>query len=469
MNQARLIQVRNPRSGEADYPLRLPDVQAISKRTATARAAQSRWGGLSMDARIAALRELVAAIDAGREAIIDALAIDTGRAAVSRLEVQNFGLRLEQQLGFASEIADWAAERLDLGEGIRGLRQLHPYPLVVNLTPWNFPFSLGWLDTVPALLAGCAVIVKPSEVAPRFAEPLQAVVDSVPPVAGVVQFLPGDAAVAETLIDHADFLCFTGSTTTGRLVAARAAARMIPCCLELGGKDALVVLDDANLETAAQTAVIGATIATGQICTSVERVYVQRRIHDAFVERCVEIAKAQTLNLDDPEGPGLGPFIHAPQAETYRQHVADAHERGAVVHVGGEVIERGGFWAPPTVLSEVTHEMLIMREETFGPAVPIMAFDRDGDAVHLANDCCYGLGAAVFSDDNSRAEGIAGQLQAGAVAINGWDASRAFPAMPYDAFGQSGIGPSRGGWESILRFNRRKVLAAWDQRLLSAR
>lgn len=460
MHHHRTIQVRNPRSGKPDYSLQLPDAAALKERVQAARSAQLRWGSLSMAARIAALGDLVAALDSAGDAIIDALSLDTGRAAISRLEVKNFGLRLEQQLEYAGEIAGWAAEQQALDGGGLGLRQLHPYPVVVNLAPWNFPFSLGWLDTVPALLAGCAVIVKPSEVAPRFAEPLQAAIERVPALAGVVQFVPGDAAVAETLIDLADFVCFTGSTATGRLVAARAAARMIPCCLELGGKDALVVLDDARLEAAAQTAVIGATIATGQICTSVERVYVQRPVHDAFLARCVEIAEAQTLNLDDPDGPGLGPFIHAPQAATYLRHTADARNRGALVHTGGDLVERGGLWAPPAVLSRVTHDMLIMREETFGPAVPIMAFDEDDEAIGLANDCRYGLGAAVFAGDLDRGTDVARRLRAGAVAINGWDASRAFPAMPYDAFGDSGLGPSRGGWENILRFTRRTVLAA---------
>jgi acyl-CoA reductase-like NAD-dependent aldehyde dehydrogenase len=237
---------------------------------------------------------------------------------------------------------------------------------------------------------------------------------------------------------------------------------MLPCCLEMGGKDPLVVLDDADLEAAAQTAVIGATIATGQICTSVERVYVQTALHDKFVERCIALAQAQALNIDDPDGTGLGPFIHAPQAEVYRGQIEDARKRGAMLHTGGEIIERGGLWSPPAVLSGVDHSMLIMREETFGPAVPIMAFDGDEDAVRLANDCRYGLGAAVFSGNAARAEGIARQLHAGSVAINGWDAQRAFPAMAYDAFGQSGLGPSRGGWENILRFTRRAVLAAWS-------
>jgi len=455
----RTIDVRNPATGETDYRLTLADPDFIAMRAETARRAQARWRQLSMEARIAALRDLVAAIDANRESIVEALTADTGRLAVSRLEVQNFGLRLEQQLRFATEIADWSKQETPLGDGARGLRQLHPYPLVVNLTPWNFPFSLGWLDTVPALLAGSAVIVKPSEIAPRFAEPLQAAIDSVPALRDVVLFLPGDAAVAQALIEQADFVCFTGSPATGRLVAAQAASRMIPCCLELGGKDALVVLEDAKLDRAAQTAVIGATIATGQICTSVERIYVQRAIHDIFVERCAELAKAQALNLDDPEGPGLGPFIHSPQADTYRRHITDARERGAILHTGGDVIERGGLWAPPAVLSKVTHEMLIMREETFGPALPIMAFERDDEAIQLANDCRYGLGAAVFSADEERGTHIGRQLRAGAVAINGWDAPRVFPAMPYDAFGESGLGPSRGGWESILRFTRRKVLS----------
>jgi succinate-semialdehyde dehydrogenase/glutarate-semialdehyde dehydrogenase len=460
VNPNRKIAVRNPVTGQTDYRLHPPHPDTVGELAVRARNAQMGWQRLSVDERIAALRELVAAIERHREAIVQALSVDTGRSAVSRLEVQNFGMRLEQQLSFAAEIDAWATMETPVSAGVRGLRQLHPYPLVVNLTPWNFPFSLGWLDTVPALLAGSAVIVKPSEIAPRFAEPLQAAVDTVPILRDVVRFLPGDARLAETLIKQADFVCFTGSTATGRLVAAQAAARLIPCCLELGGKDPLVVLDDANLEAAAQTAVIGATIATGQICTAVERVYVQRSIHDKFVERCVEIAEVQKLNLDDPDGPGLGPFIHAPQADTYRRHIEDACERGGLLHTGGEVIERGGLWASPAVLSRLSHEMLIMREETFGPAVPIMAFEHDDEAVELSNDCRYGLGAAVFSADDERAARIARRLRAGAVAINGWDAPRSFPSMPYDAFGDSGLGPSRGGWDSILRFTRRTAIAA---------
>jgi acyl-CoA reductase-like NAD-dependent aldehyde dehydrogenase len=253
---------------------------------------------------------------------------------------------------------------------------------------------------------------------------------------------PSGAALVESNIDK---LIFTGSVATGKRIAQNAAARLLPVVLELGGKDPMIVLEDADIEVASSGAVWGAFENAGQTCLSVERCYVHRSIYESFVSSCAE--KAKQLRLGDGMDPStdVGPLIHERQLLTIEQHVEDARSRGARILTGGKRMPSiGPNFYSPTVLADVTHEMLIMREESFGPVLPIMAFDSDEEAVRLANDSEHGLAASVWTSNRSRGERIARQINAGTVMVNDAVSCYGISEAPHGGIKASGIGRTHG-------------------------
>jgi succinate-semialdehyde dehydrogenase / glutarate-semialdehyde dehydrogenase len=274
----------------------------------------------------------------------------------------------------------------------------------------------------------------------------------------VLHIVPGGADVGAAIIANSDAVCFTGSVATGKKIYRACAERFIPAFLELGGKDPLIVLPGADLERASDIALRASVIATGQACQSIERIYVHELDITAFLTLLVR--KARALELSTTLGKGqIGPLIFSKQAQTIQTHIDDALARGASLHCGGR-IERhdGGYWAPPTVLSGVNHTMLVMREESFGPLMPVMSYRYLNEAIHLANDSAFGLSAAVLGPNEADAIAVAQQLNVGAVSIN----DAALTSFVYDvekqAFGDSGLGASRMGISGLSRFWRKKSL-----------
>jgi betaine-aldehyde dehydrogenase len=321
-----------------------------------------------------------------------------------------------------------------------------PYPVVGVITPWNFPLGLSLLDAVPALLAGCAVVVKPSELTPKA---VSAAIGGwaeigAPPVFGVVC---GDGRAGNAVVAQVDFVQFTGSVRTGRAIARAAADRLIPCALELGGKDAMIVLDDADVTRAANAAVWGAMANCGQMCVSVERVYVESAVYDEFVSQVRAKVAALRPGID------MGRFTNPAQTEVMRRHVGDALSRGATALVTGN----GGDG--PTVLAGVDHSMLCMTEETFGPTLPVVRVSDEHEAVRLANESRYGLSAVVFSRDRDRAENVARRIDAGAVNINDVFANLFTLALPQAGWKESGLG-ARGGSDAVAKFCRPQAIVA---------
>ncbi len=453
------IAVRNPRTGVTDYEIRRTSREDIGIVAAELRASQPAWRDRGLDGRIAVLERFGEALAESSDAIVAALSTDTGRHAIAQQELDGVRRAIDRWCGAAPAILS-EQERSSSTLPHVAIRQRHePYALVGVISPWNFPLLLSFIDAIPALAAGCAVIIKPSEVTPRFAAAVADVIERVPELHGVLRFALGDGRTGAALIDYVDVVAFTGSVATGRKVAAAAAEAFIPAFLELGGKDPVVILEGADLERAA-TAILRASVAaTGQACQSLERIYVHRSQHDKFVERLSAKAAATPLSYPDPHQGIVGPLIFDRQADVIGAHLDDAIAKGALIKTGGEIKELdGGLFIEPTVLVNVDHGMRIMREETFGPVMPVMAFDTEAEAVALANDSDYGLSAAVFGPTEDDAVRVAEQIEAGGISINDAGLTTMIFEEQKSAYRYSGLGPSRMGPSGLERFLRHKAL-----------
>ena len=342
-----------------------------------------------------------------------------------------------------------------------------PYPLVGVISPWNFPLLLSTIDTIPALLAGCAVVVKPSEIAPRFLEPLRQTIATVPSLQAVLSTIAGAGETGAALIEQVDLICFTGSVATGRTVATAAAQRFIPAFLELGGNDPAIVLESADLALATSAILWGSVVNTGQSCLSIERIYVADSIMEKFVDQLVTKANALQLAYPTVEDGQLGPIIAERQATIIADQLQDAIAKGAIVRCGGKIETlEGGLWCRPTVLTNVNHSMKVMMEETFAPIMPVMSFSSVDEAIALANDTFYGLSAAVFAGSETEAIAIANQINAGAISINDAALTAIMHEGEKNAFKWSGMGGSRMGAAALKRFMRKKALLIKTQAIV---
>lgn len=454
------ISIRNPRTGEADFSLAAMDAQLVTSTGQALRQGQRAWHNLGFEGRAERLRDLANALLAHIDPISAALEIDTGRRRIARMEVE----------AVASSLVAWANQAPANAEGdwIQGISnpaikhksQLIPYGLVGVISPWNFPLILSMIDAAPALLAGCSVMIKPSEVTSRFVKPLEDAIETAG-LSSVIRLVTGSGETGAALVDTVDAVCFTGSVPTGRKVAIQAAGRLIPAFLELGGKDPLIVLASSDIEAATDAALRGSAQSTGQACQSIERIYVDAAIYDSFLERLVEKAETTRLNAYDISKGELGPIIFGKQADILARHIEDAKQNGAKVLTGGD-IERhmGGVWLRPTVLCEVTHDMQVMTEETFGPILPVMKFQTVEEALKLANDTDYGLSGAVFAGTLEEAESVAQHMDAGAISLNDAALTALFHEAEKNAFKSSGLGGSRMGAAGLNRFLRRKAIIA---------
>lgn len=455
------LAVVNPRTGEADYSIEPLDETAIATVASRLRAGQGAWAARTAGERGAVLHRLAEAIGRHRTALAAALIADTGRAAISKIEVEAMIRALQRWADSAPGIIARAeiGDRQTAIPTITASTRLVPYQLIGIISPWNFPLTLALIDAIPALAAGCAVIVKPSEVTPRFMRPLAAAIAEVPELADVVALIEGDGATGAALIGQVDFIAFTGSVATGRKVGEAAARAFIPASLELGGKDPMLVLASADPVKAAETALRASVLNTGQACQSIERVYVAREIAEPFLETLVSGAKAVRLNHPDVNAGDIGPFIFARQAEIVQAQIDDAVARGAKLLAGGQVETLdGGKYLRPTVLVDVTPDMPIMAEETFGPVIPVTLFDSVDEAVAHANSGIFGLSAAVIAGTVEEAEAVAVRLRAGGVSINDGSLTGLVWEAEKSSFGASGIGPSRMGDSGLLRFFRKQAL-----------
>lgn len=454
-----MTEVRDPRTGELDRLLDPPTRDGLTELAGQLRAGQSTWEQLGDTGRAEALHLWADELHAAAEELTGALVEDTGRLFESRMETTQVEAMVRRWADTAGPLLASEARPSKAVPGITLETGNRPYQLVGVISPWNFPLLLGLIDAIPALAAGCAVLVKPSEVTPRFIAPLNDTISRVPVLRDVIRVVEGAGETGAAMIDLVDCVCFTGSVPTGRLVGAAAAAAFIPAFLELGGKDPAVVLAGADLDRATSSLLWGSVANSGQSCLSIERIYVQRSCYDEFVDRLV--AKAEKVSLAWPgvEDGMLGPLIDPAQAEVIEAQLADAVDKGATIRTGG-TIERhgGGRWIRATVVTGVDHGMTLMREETFGPVLPVMAFDTVEDGIVLANDSEYGLSGAVFGPDLVAAQAVARRLDVGAVSVNDAALTALIHEGEKNSFRSSGLGGSRMGPSSIRRFLRRQTL-----------
>lgn len=451
----------NPRTGEADYRFTPTRREEIAAEAARLRTLQSEWEARGPEGRAAVLLQWADALAAAASAISAALAVDTGRDTIAAIEVQSCigNIRRWAKRGPELFAALDHGPRASAMPGIEIRTRYSAFPLFGAIAPWNFPVILSHVDAVPALMAGCAALVKPSEVTPRFAESMRAVAASIPDLP--LAYVLGGPEVGEALIEEVDYVCFTGSTATGRKVAEAAARRLIPANLELGGKDPMIVTATADPVWAAGIALRASVVATGQACQSIERVYVPRAIAEPFLEALAAAAEAVRPAFPLGEGGELGPFIFPAQAAKVQAQIDDALAKGARLLAGGKVENLGGGqYLRPTVLADVTPDMAVMREETFGPVIPVTVYDDIAEAVRQANASEYGLAAAVLAGSLEEAAVIAPLLEAGAVSLQDGALTSIVSDAPNMSRKGSGLGPSRSGDSGMLRFLREQALIA---------
>ncbi|HEV8152902.1 MAG TPA: aldehyde dehydrogenase family protein [Solirubrobacteraceae bacterium] len=456
------IDVENPATGEVIA--QVPDLgrEQVAEMARLGRAAQPGWEALGFEGRGRVLLRMQRWVGDNAERIIRTIVSETGKTwEDAQLAEVNYALTA---FGFWARNAEeyLAEERVKTANVMLKSKRLvlryRPLGLVGVIGPWNYPLTNGFGDCVPALAAGNSVLLKPSSVTPLTSLLLAEGLRECGLPENVLQVVTGSGDTGRAVIDEVDMVMFTGSTETGRKVMAQAAEKLTPVSLELGGKDPLIVLSDADLERAANAAAYYGLFNTGQTCISVERVYVEAPVYDEFLGKLSE--KVRTLRNAPSTGPGtseVGSLTSPPQVDIVDHHVRDAVEKGARVLVGGNRPEREGLWYEPTVLADVDHSMLCMTEETFGPTLPVMKVADTEEAVRLANDSPYGLSASVFSKDVARGEAVARRIEAGAVCVNDAVINYVALELPMGGWKASGLG-SRHGAGGIRKYTKQQAL-----------
>lgn len=457
------ISVRNPRTGALDYHITPPTEVELLTHCNRLRKNQAAWASSSLSDRVGILLRFSNQIAENGDSLAESLCLDTGRRRMSHEAVAILRSTIKGWCDKAASILSTAAppeKKSSIMPEVTIRTELVAYQLVGVISPWNFPLLLSLIDAIPALLAGSAAIIKPSEITPRFVEPLMRALGAVPELAGVLTFVAGGGETGKHMIDLVDMVCFTGSVKTGRSVAEHCARNFIPCFLELGGKDPVIVTKTADIDRAVTAVLRGAVSSTGQICFSIERVYVDKEIVNSFVDQLVNRAEEVELTYPDISEGDIGPLIFWKQGDIINAQLEEALAKGAKIRTGGFAETRGGgVWMRPTVVTHVTHDMQLMTEETFGPVIPVMAYSTVEEAIFLANDTKYGLSGSVIAGSASEAADIGQHINAGAISLQDTTLTS---AILRDAekmsFKLSGNGGSRMGDASMLRFIRKKVM-----------
>ncbi len=442
----------NPATGEqfGQAPMATPE-QAVGALNEM-RAAFKTWSARPVSERVRILGKLQQVLIDSADEISAVVNRDTGKSRQDALI--ELWMTVELLDTYRKHAASWLkSRRVSSGYFFfkRSYIDHRPYGVVLIISPWNYPFYLSIPPVISALIAGNTVVLKPSEITAATGVMMEELFKRVPELAPYVRVVHGDGAVGAALVQAGpDYIFVTGSTLTGQRVSQAAAENLTPVSCELGGKDAVIVLEDADIDRAARWTTWGANFNAGQSCDAVERVYVVEPVYDEFVRRSVE----HTGNLKIGYSPDqnspyyLGPMTDPRQVDIVDRHLQDALAKGARILAGGH---RDGMFIEPTVLVDVDHSMQIMREETFGPILSIMKVMDEAEAIRMANDTNFGLGASVWSNDIRRAVRVARQVQSGTLLINDTIAQIAIAMLPFGGVKQSGHGRIHGK-EGLLQF-----------------
>ncbi|HKO98765.1 MAG TPA: aldehyde dehydrogenase family protein [Pyrinomonadaceae bacterium] len=440
----------NPATGAEIGRAPLSSIEDVERAVARARAAQPAWANLSFRERARVVLKARQFMLDESEAIAELVSKETGKPTTEALSMEVVPtLDAMHYFAHASENL-LRSQKIDIGQyGMMGRSSrivFKPLGVIGIISPWNFPLATPADEIVMALMAGNAVVLKPSELTPLIALKIGEIFSRAGLPAGLLEIVTGDGSTGAALIDaRLDKIMFTGSVATGKRVAAAAAQYLTPVVLELGGKDPMVVLSDAHLENAARGAVWGAFANAGQACASVERCYVHESIAPVFIERVVELTKELTQGLPDNIEVDVGAMTNERQLQIVEEHVNDAVRSGAKVLTGGHrTANLGGFFYEPTVLTDVDHRMMIMRDETFGPVLPIMTFNTADEAIQLANDSPYGLTASVWTRDIAQGRRVADRIEAGTVMVNEVVYTHGIAQTPWGGVKDSGYGRTHG-------------------------
>lgn len=448
--QTREIVVHDPSTGEEIGRAPLMDATDVAAAVDRARAAQPAWAQLSYRERarfILRARELVLA---QLEEIATLISRETGKPSSEAISMEIVPT-LDLMYYFAHNTKQLLERRkLDLGQYNFMARKSYivykPLGVAGIIAPWNFPWATPLDEVVMALMAGNGVVVKPSELTPLTALKIASIFKQAQLPNGLLSIVTGDGSTGAALVDAGvDKIMFTGSVKTGKRVAEAAAKHLTPVVLELGGKDPMIVLEDANLENAARAAIWGAFCNSGQACASIERCYVHESIAPQFIDIVVKETRLLKQDKASTDAIDIGAMTNEQQLQIVEDHVSDAIGRGAEVRTGGHRLDdSGGWFHEPTVMTGVNHSMKVMRDETFGPVLPIMTFKTDEEAVRLANDSEYGLTASVFTRDIARGRRLAEQIDAGTVMVNEVVYTHAVAQTPWGGVKHSGYGRTHG-------------------------
>lgn len=448
--QTREIVVHDPATGEEIGRAPIMDATDIAAAIRNARAAQPAWANRSYRERARFVLRARGLVLEQLEEIAKLISRETGKPPTEAISMEVVPT-LDLMHHFAHHTEQLLERRkLDLGQYNFMARKSYivykPLGVVGIISPWNFPWATPLDEVVMALMAGNAVIVKPSELTPLTSLKIGEIFKQAQLPTGLLQIVTGDGSTGAALVEAGvDKIMFTGSVRTGKRVAEAAAKHLTPVVLELGGKDPMIVLEDANLENAARAAIWGAFCNSGQACASIERCYVHESIAPQFIDLVVKETRLLKQDKPSTDAIDIGAMTNEQQLKIVEDHVSDAVERGAEVRTGGRrVNDSRGWFHQPTVMTGVDHSMKIMRDETFGPVLPIMTFKTDEEAVRLANDSIYGLTASVFTRDLARGRRLAEQIDAGTVMVNEVVYTHAVAQTPWGGVKQSGYGRTHG-------------------------
>ncbi|KAA1421880.1 aldehyde dehydrogenase family protein [Nocardioides humilatus] len=458
------VAVENPANGSVVGVV--PDMtpEEVAALAARLRAAQPAWEALGPRGRKKHLLAWLNWITDNRDRLLGLVHQEAGKSwgdaqieLLVAVEVINYVTKHGEK--FLAEETPSPHNVSAISKRLRLIRR--PHQLVGIITPWNYPLAMPMMDVPGALMAGAAVLTKPSEVTPlAWAEAVRGWNEEIgaPPVLGVAT---GLGATGAAVVEQVDMVQFTGSTETGRRIGIRAAERLIPASLELGGKDAMIVLDDADLDRAVHGALWGGLFNAGQSCVAVERIYVEAPAYDEFVGRLVKAAEELRVGHDEQGSfaTDYGAMANEKQMEIVERQVADAVAKGATVLTGGQRRTDGLFY-PPTVLTGVDHSMLVMTEETFGPLLPVMKVANEAEAVRLANDSPYGLAGSVWTSTPARGVRVGTQVETGGMNINNAMTNVFQFPLPMGGWKSSGLGHRFGGANGIRKYCRQQAFVS---------